>query len=198
MDGKMGCICSGHCGSSSALPCYSCVCTKKQINDGTIGELRNAVTMLQQAKTFEEKKAAVESPSEAFLSKLRSECQCITRPPLLTIPYTQWIYGILHVIMGPTIKTLDILEDDALKEDLKELKIEIKSSTEVRKANKSLNAEVENIKSYIDEIATALKAAKTIMPKWKQIRKKAVENQPICGSKYCLQNSMGNNPLFNK
>uniref|UniRef100_A0AC34FT91 Uncharacterized protein n=1 Tax=Panagrolaimus sp. ES5 TaxID=591445 RepID=A0AC34FT91_9BILA len=195
-DGKMGSICSGHSGASSAMPCYCCPTTKKNINDGIIGELRSAATMLQQAEHFQEKKQNMEAPSESFLTKLRSECQCITNPPLLTIPYTQWIYGVLHAIMGPTIKVLDILEDDALQQDLKDLKIDLKSSKENRKVNKDLSNEIQNIKSYIDELTKAIKTSKSVLPKWKQIRQNPVEGQPICGSKFCLQNLMGTDPLF--
>uniref|UniRef100_A0A914P6Z0 RING-type domain-containing protein n=1 Tax=Panagrolaimus davidi TaxID=227884 RepID=A0A914P6Z0_9BILA len=194
LDGKMSSICSGHCGSSSAMPCYDCVSTKKDINEGKIGELRNAETMLRQAKQFEEKKKSLKNPSEAVLSKLRYECECITKRPLLTMSHTQWIYGILHAAMGPVIKVLDTIEDDALKQDLKDLKINIQSSAEIRKSNKNLKTEIENVKSHIEELKNAIKTSKLILPKWKKIRRTPMKDQPICESPYCVQNLFGTDP----
>jgi hypothetical protein len=187
----MSSICSGHCGSASAMPCYDCVSTKKDINEGKIGELRNAETMLRQAKQFEEKKKALKNPSESVLSKLRYECECITKRPLLTTSHTQWIYGVLHAAMGPVIKVLDTIEDDALKKDLKDLKINIQSSSEIRKSNKNLKIEIENLKSHIEELKNAIKTSKIILPKWKKIRRTPMKDQPICESPYCVQSLFG-------
>uniref|UniRef100_A0A914PLT2 RING-type domain-containing protein n=1 Tax=Panagrolaimus davidi TaxID=227884 RepID=A0A914PLT2_9BILA len=165
---------------------------KKNINK--IGELRNAETMLRQAKQFEEKKKALKNPSESVLSKLRYECECITKRPLLTMSHTQWIYGILHAAMGPVIKVLGTIEDDALKQDLKDLEINIQSSAEIRKSNKNLKTEVEYVKSHIEELKNAIKTSKIILPKWKKIRRTPMKDQPICESPYCVQNLFGTDP----
>uniref|UniRef100_A0A914PRR6 RING-type domain-containing protein n=1 Tax=Panagrolaimus davidi TaxID=227884 RepID=A0A914PRR6_9BILA len=194
MDGKIGCICLGHCGSTASCPCYSCVCTKKEINEGKFTPLRDIATMMQQAAEYQRKKAELISPSEGALSKLRSESQCITDPPILNIPVDQWVFGVLHAVSGPVIKMLKDIEDDALQLDLADLKITIPSSKETRQAHIKLNNDISTIKSYISEIERALKAVKLTKPKWKSSRKmSASQLQPNCCAKYCLQSLMDNN-----